>query len=699
MKNSPQPRDRRARQRRLLRWESLESRTLLSTSTETFTGPSLSALIQQAESGQDTAPAAINLVEQALEAQLTSGPLTDLESGAVDGDGFVTEVQGMESSYEQDLDQQLANFPNVAEILKLQGQQIVADAVSLNQQNAVGLISNAQLVTEAQAAIASPTNGPINALNTSVSGGAAATETFESNLTALAQTLSSTASPSLTPAQVSATALAETQAYQADLHAGLQVLHPNISNDVDSAVSTLETAESGLTQATDAATAQSQLTAAIAAFDATSLGTTGLFGSDGVISQAIASGQSFSPNLTIPQAASVMSSVSGTATQGGPATLYATVYSPSTGQDIGGVTVSFTLDGVFAGIAVTNSSGVATLSDVPTSDAIGTDTDGVVASFTGNIANVPCSATGDLTVNSPQAATTLYPVSGTDYYGGTATLSATLISTSSGQAVPNETISFTLDGASVGTAVTNSSGVATLTGVTTSDAVGTDTNGVVASFAGDSNNAASTGTGNLVVGPAATTLASVSGTASYGGTATLTATLTSSVTGVGISGETVSFTLDGTAETTTAVTDSSGVATLTGVTTSDAIGTDTDGVVASFAGDSNNAASTGTGNLVVGPAATTLVSVSGTASNGVATLTASLTSSATGAPIVGELVSFTLDGTPVGSIQTDSSGVATLTPVSTNDAVGTDTNGVVASFAGDPDDAASNGTGNLIVTS
>ena len=60
--------------------------------------------------------------------------------------------------------------------------------------------------------------------------------------------------------------------------------------------------------------------------------------------------------------------------------------------------MSFTLDGAFAGIATTNSSGVATLTGVPTSDAAGTDSGGVVASFTGNLAFMPTSSMGDLTV-------------------------------------------------------------------------------------------------------------------------------------------------------------------------------------------------------------------------------------------------------------------------------------------------------------
>ena len=122
MHTSPHRRKRRARRVRFLRLESLESRALLSTTTESFTGPSLSDLIQQAQNGKDTAAAAIDRMEQALESQLTSGPLADLTSGTVDGNGFVSEVQSLESSYEQDVDQQLAGeFPNVDEMTEAPG--------------------------------------------------------------------------------------------------------------------------------------------------------------------------------------------------------------------------------------------------------------------------------------------------------------------------------------------------------------------------------------------------------------------------------------------------------------------------------------------------------------------------------------------------------------------------------------------------
>ena len=100
--------------------------------------------------------------------------------------------------------------------------------------------------------------------------------------------------------------------------------------------------------------------------------------------------------------------------------------------------------------------------------------------------------------------------------------------------------------------------------------------------------------GDLTVTQAPTSLTSVSGTTAFGGPATLMATLTSTVTDLGIAGETIDFTLDG-VPVGTAVTDSSGVATLTEVPTSDPAGTDPGGVVANFGGDVNYQSSQGVG--------------------------------------------------------------------------------------------------------
>ncbi len=378
----------------------------------------------------------------------------------------------------------------------------------------------------------------------------------------------------------------------------------------------------------------------------------------------------------------------------------ATLLSTVTGGGIGGETVNFTLNGTSVGNGITSSTGVATLTGVTTTAAVGSHAGAVQATFSGDSNYGPApSGQGALVVS--KAGTSLGNVSGTSPIGGPATLTATLASTVTSQPIGGETVDFTLNGTPVGTAVTNGSGIATLTGVATSDGAGTHVGAIVASFAGDASYlAAPNGTGNLVVGQSATTLGTVLGTASFGGTATLKATLTSSVTSLGIPGQTVSFMLDHT-QVGTAVTDSNGIATLTGVATTAGVGTDTGGVVASFSGSANFlAAPNGTGNLVVSKAATALGTVTGTAAfGGTATLSAILTSTVTGQVIPGETVNFSLDGTPVGSAVTNNSGIAILSGVATADTVGTYTGAVVVSFAGDSNySAAPNASGDLVVS-
>jgi hypothetical protein len=580
--------------RRRLIIEALEGRALLTAATETFAAPaSLTQLIQEADAGKVTQPAMISTMIQALETQLESGPLADLNSGAVNGADFVTEVQNLETSYEQSIQQQLPFFHGVDQVLDLEGQRIVANVTALNQESSVGLLSTSALGTQAQAAITALVNGPLQPLNSSLSAYVTTTQNFETSLNTLDQSLSSTASPSLTVTQVSSTVQAEAEAYRADMHSALQVTHPYISSVIDTAVTTLENTVSTLSQDTNSA-AQTQLSSAITAFDNAILDTTGLFGSQGVVTKAFSHQGGFSPKQAAGQATTV-GNVSGTATTGGTATLVASLTTAGTANPISGQTVDFDLNGAFVGSAVTNSFGVAMLTGVSTSATAGS-ANNIVASFEGAKSYRASSATGQLTIN--QAGTTLASVSGTASFGGTATLNATLTSSVTGAGIAGETVNFTLDGTSVGSAVTDSNGVVSLTGVATTDTAGTDNGGVVASFAGDITNAAApNATGALTVSQAGTTLGSVSGTAASGGTA-LTATLTSSVTSLALAGETVTFTLDGTSVG-SAVTNSSGVASLTGISTSDTTGTHTGAVVANFAGDTKNSSSTGTGDLTV----------------------------------------------------------------------------------------------------
>jgi hypothetical protein len=683
---------RRVGRRRGFSIESLERRELL-TAAETFAGPTLAGLIKQADSGKDTEPTIIKKMVTALETQLQSGPLADLTDGAVDPGGFVAEAQSLEISYEQFTDQELSpKFPNLDEVIRLQGESVVASLVAENQEGSIGLLSEASMVSSFQTTIKSLTTGPIQAIGTSTTAMANATKTFRNELNVLSNDLDGGI---LTLNQVNQTLGAEAEAYRAEVHAGVQVGDLAVSGHADTDINALENTSATIDQ-TNPSDADTELGKAIKSFVSQTIDTTGLFGPRGGFSKA-KKVANIGLRATNHQVSSIVSNVSGTSALDGTATLSATLASFN-GSPIIGQPVDFTLDGVIAGVALTNYQGVATLSEISTADAIGTDFNGVVASFASDTNFVSSNGIGNLTVNA--TATAITNVSGTAVYGGTDTLQATLTDEANSQPLAGQTITFSVDGNTLGTAVTDSNGLATLSGVTSNDAAGTDSGGIVASYAGTSTLASTAADGDLVVSQSGSSLTAVSGVADVGGTATLNATLISSETGQGVAGETVTFTLDG-VSVGSATTGTGGIASLTGVTTSDGIGTDTGGVVASFAGDTNfTAAPNGSGDLVVSTNPTVIQNVAGTAAfGGTATLDATLTNATSAADIDGETINFTLDGVSVGSAVTNSSGLASLAGVVTADAVGTDTDGIVATFAGDSSNAAApSASGNLVVS-
>jgi Bacterial Ig-like domain (group 3)/Putative Ig domain len=509
---------RRGARGRILLLERLEDRRLLATATEAFTGPSLSGLITQAYHGKNTGEAAIKTMLSALQMQLTDGPLADLNSNVVDGNGFVSEVQSLVASYNQNVDQQLLpHFTHIDTMLKLQGQQVVANLVSLNQQSTVGLIPSGSLPTQAGVAINTLTGGPIFSLNTPVSAYVTATQTFETDLGVVANTLSSTATTPLTLPKVSTTIQAEAEAYRASMDTGLQVTHPNISSTVNAAVTTLE---SSVISSTD----ESDINTAIAAFDAAILDTTGLFGLNGPVNQVNSELGYVPHNLTAKPTATTIDNVSGTATFGGPATLTATLINSATGTGIGGKVVSFTLDGAFAGTAVTDSSGVATLTGVPQSDTAGTDTGGIVASFAGDSTNKLSQNSGDLVVSQSSTTTTLTSSANPSASGFSVTFTATVAAVSPGSGTPTGTVTFDDNGTPIGTG-TLSAGVATFS--TSSLTVGTHS--ITAVYSGDTNFTTSTSTAlsqavNQAQAPAITSANSTTFTVGTAGSFTVTTT-------------------------------------------------------------------------------------------------------------------------------------------------------------------------------
>ncbi len=675
--------------------ETLEPRALLTASTETFVGPSLTNLFAEAKQGKNTAPAVITKMVTALQSQLISGPLADLNSGAVNSNGFIVEAQALEIRYEQNLVAQkiAGHFPKIEidQILRLQGQSVVASLIAENQRSEVGLIPGSNLSWTFQSTIKSLTSGPIQGIGTAKSVPASLTKAFRNQLNLLSNDLGN---GSLTLDQFNTTLGAEAEAYRGQIHAAIQPSSLAISGRTDNRINILESTVNTIAQAAPT-NASSQAASAIKTFVGSVLDTTGIFGPRGAFSKVPANITQH-PSANQGQVVSLITGVSGATGSDGTATLTATVNSFN-GSPVMGQTVAFTLDGAFAGVAVTNFVGVATLNEVPTTAPVGLDPSGVLARFATNTNFLSSYSTGNLTVN--QTSTTISNVSGTGVFGGTDSFQATLTNLATNLPFAGRVVTFSLDGNPIGSAVTDANGRATLSGISSTNSAGTDTSGVVASFAGTTDIAASTAQGNLVITQAGSALAQVSGVAGLGGTATLTATLTSAVTHQGVAGAIVNFTLDG-VSVGNAVTSSSGVATLTGVATSDGQGTHAGNVAANFAGNTNYLAATNSsGNLVVSQNNTAVSGVSGVATRGgTASLTATLINSSTSLGITGATISFKLDGVSVGTAVTNSSGVANLTGVATADAVGTVANGVIASFAGTTNDVASSGTGNLVVS-
>jgi len=520
--------------------EPLEDRRLLAAATEAFTGPSLSGLITQAFEGKNTAQAAIKTMLSALQTQLTQGPLVDLNSNTVNGNVdagniFVTEVQSLVASYNENVDQQLLpHFTHIDNMLKLEGQQVVANLVALNQQSTVnplgtvvGLTSPDSLPTQAGAAINTLTGGPIHSLDTPVSAYVTATQTFETNLGDLASSLTFTAPTppgKLTLPEVSTTIQAEAEAYRASMDAGLQVTHPDLSSTVNASVTTLESTVIAIANANDSSTAEADIHTAIATFDSAILDTTGLFGLNGPVNQVNSELGYVPHNLTAKPTATTIDGVSGTATFGGPATLTATLKS-ATGTGLVGKVVSFTLDGGFAGTAVTNSSGVATLTGVTQNDTVSTP-GAIVASFAGDSTNLLSQKSGNLVVSQSSTTTTLTSSANPSTSGTSVTFTATVAAVSPGSGTPTGSVTFMADGTTItGSPVTlNSSGVATI--ATSNLTAGTHS--ITAVYSGDTNFTTSTGTLTQTVTsqavPAITSAASTTFTVGTAGSFTVTAT-------------------------------------------------------------------------------------------------------------------------------------------------------------------------------
>jgi hypothetical protein len=317
-------------------------------------------------------------------------------------------------------------------------------------------------------------------------------------------------------------------------------------------------------------------------------------------------------------------------------------------------------------LGTTNASGVASCSITPNEPA---GSYPLTASFAGDTTPWPhlgaSTGTSTFIVTHEEAALT-YTGATTAVNGSSATLSGLLTTDdpAAGTPIGGRTVTFTLgSGASAQSCsgVTNSAGAASCVIAKINQT--TSPLPVTAKFAGDNYYVAASASGSVTI-DTPTTLTVSGGTGTYGQTSTLTGTLTNSVTGAPISGQTVTLNLNGT-QMCTAVTNSMGKASCS-VTPTETAATYT--VSGSFGGSTSSTVllpSGGHNCFVVNKAPTTVTYTGQTSTGWNQTLTlSSVLTTSSGTPISGQTVVETLgSGRSAQSCTavTNSSGVASCT--------------------------------------
>jgi hypothetical protein len=163
--------------------------------------------------------------------------------------------------------------------------------------------------------------------------------------------------------------------------------------------------------------------------------------------------------------------------------------------DVPGVTIAYTLGGVAIGTALTDASGVATLTyPVPTTATLGDSP--ITITFAGNSQYNATTGTGKLTIQAGTLIASTPDRSGSR--GGNVTLTARLVQSGTFAKLAGKTLTFSIGGTVIGSATTSTDGLATLTYAIPADAA-VGTTKVAVSFAGDTFYAPSAGSINLTI--------------------------------------------------------------------------------------------------------------------------------------------------------------------------------------------------------
>jgi cyclophilin family peptidyl-prolyl cis-trans isomerase len=197
--------------------------------------------------------------------------------------------------------------------------------------------------------------------------------------------------------------------------------------------------------------------------------------------------------LTVsPASTSVAVAFSPTASVSGQSvTITATVTPTAPGSGTPSGMVTFQEGANTLGTALVNDKGVATFST--TTLAVGSHT--ITASYAGDPKFTANTGTGTLAVSKAATTVTVSSSPAAPTPGETVTITATVTATAPGAGVPTGTVTFQEGGNTLGTGMINSQGVATFT--TAALAAGSHT--ITASYPGDANFSASSGTVSLAV--------------------------------------------------------------------------------------------------------------------------------------------------------------------------------------------------------
>jgi subtilase family serine protease len=316
-------------------------------------------------------------------------------------------------------------------------------------------------------------------------------------------------------------------------------------------------------------------------------------------------------------------------------------------------TVTFTLDGAFAGTGNVIATSPATATATFTVPSAGSHT--LQATYNGD-ANYAVSTATAITLNVAKSTPTvvLAPATTSPAAGSNLQLTVQISPPAAGAAAPGGTVNFLVDGTAVGTALVVAGNPATATLTIAAPAIGAHS--LTAIYSGDGNYNTATSpavTINVTKGTTTLTVAPASTAPTANSTMLVTATINATATGSTVPTGTVSFTMDGAPVGSGAV---SGGTTASTTVTVPATGTHT--LQASYSGDANfNGSISPTAVFTVAKTATTTILVPSTTTPALgATLpvSATVTPATPGSNPVTGSISFTVDGV--------TSGIQPLTP-------------------------------------